>query len=71
MESARVAFKQASGRWPNWKETMSMMLALAKQEGKVKDISPYVDLLCNGSRWVADDGRTVGQIIYDLRHGVN
>jgi hypothetical protein len=69
--SAREAFKQAAGRWPNWYETMSMMLLLAKQEGKVEDIQPYVFLLCKGSRWVSDDGRTVGQIIYDLRHGVD
>jgi hypothetical protein len=68
MKSARVTFKQATGRWPNWKETMGMMLLLAKQEGKVDDISPYVDLILKGSRHVSEDGQVVGTIIYELRH---
>jgi hypothetical protein len=68
MTSARVAFKQATGRWPGWKETMSMMIVLAKEEGKAEDISPYVDLLLKGSRHVSEDGRMVSTIIHELRH---
>ena len=71
MKSARVTFKQANGWWPNWKETMGMMLILAKQEGKVDDISPYVDLILKGSRYVSEDERMVGQVIYGLKNGVN
>ena len=44
------------------------MLLLAKQEGKVDDISPYVDLILKGSRHVSEDGQVVGTIIYELRH---
>ena len=47
---------------------MGMMLVLAKQEGKVDGISPYVDLVLKGSRHVSENGRMVGTVIYELRH---
>jgi hypothetical protein len=67
MKSARVEFKRHRGRWPDWKETCGMMLILAHEEGKVSDMSPYVDLILKGSRYT-ENGKTVGSILYDLRH---